>query len=835
MFLSVILGLAAVIEELLELVFIPVKKSKKTRLYSILFTVVFCCFGANFFFRHIKGHTSSLSERLQNMHFVISYVAIVVLLVSVLFMVKYHRSQGEKLSLKCRTMWNTLCEKNILKRVAVSLLLVEMTLAAVAFARINRVLEEAFTLEEPTITENQVLLPLQKGSYAVTIQYSTEFSNIEYQFHSKEEEHTGKLEALSYSDIRGYFSPYNKEQVCNIILKDDLNDLIFRVGDAQRVKIAAITVARNAELEFLQTVQLLAVIIGIDLLYVFRKKLAASFRGENKKYILAIIGVTLLAGIPCASKTLFGAHDLSFHLTRIEGIREALLCGQFPVQIHPVHMMGYGYATGTFYPELFLYIPAFFRILGFSIPTSYKVFVMLVHLTTVSIAFFSFRRMLKQSWTALLGAALYTLAPYRLIDVYYRGAVGEYCALIFLPLIAYALYTFIAKEEKADWKALFLGFTGVLQSHILSVVFVAIFCVITGCLFVKCFKKRENIIVLLKTFTATIMVNLFFLVPFLDFYRLERYDEIKTIQQNGTTLLQMFVNKIRLAEVLHNDEFLKMAIEEDFPKNISFILLLLCVVYLFIRKRIKEKRKMGDFSLFLGVLSLFFTWKVFPWDSLLTVPKLNTIITSFQFPWRFLGFANLFLTITAGMTASYIVERFSRTKILIFLSILTIYGGLTITDYIVFYSEAFPMDLYSVDTNQIGSNAEYLIRGTDVSALREKGSKIDVLPSDGIFIMDYEKQGTNLGFKIINDAEIPVTVDLPVLYYPGYRAKAGNQELEVRCGENNRLRINIPNKTEGTIRVWYSGSWFYKMANLISVIAALGLCVDKIRRQERNG
>ena len=48
-------------------------------------------------------------------------------------------------------------------------------------------------------------------------------------------------------------------------------------------------------------------------------------------------------------------------LARINGIYEGLRTGQFPVQINPVQLGGYGYLPGSMYPQLFLYFPAILK------------------------------------------------------------------------------------------------------------------------------------------------------------------------------------------------------------------------------------------------------------------------------------------------------------------------------------------------------------------------------------------------------------------------------------------------------------------------------------------
>ena len=103
-------------------------------------------------------------------------------------------------------------------------------------------------------------------------------------------------------------------------------------------------------------------------------------------------------------------HDLNFHLMRIEGLKDGLLSGAFPVKIQPTWCNNNGYAVGIFYGDLFLYIPAMFRILGVPSNTAYKLYLFLINILTVIISYISFKKLSKDKLIGVLGCALYTLS-----------------------------------------------------------------------------------------------------------------------------------------------------------------------------------------------------------------------------------------------------------------------------------------------------------------------------------------------------------------------------------------------------------------------------------------
>ena len=90
---------------------------------------------------------------------------------------------------------------------------------------------------------------------------------------------------------------------------------------------------------------------------------------------MAVAGIVLLACLPLALGYLTFGHDLSAHLSRIEGLKAGLLSGQFPVRINPDLLEGRGYAFSLMYADLLLYPAAVLRILGFPLYSVYQLYV----------------------------------------------------------------------------------------------------------------------------------------------------------------------------------------------------------------------------------------------------------------------------------------------------------------------------------------------------------------------------------------------------------------------------------------------------------------------------
>lgn len=119
---------------------------------------------------------------------------------------------------------------------------------------------------------------------------------------------------------------------------------------------------------------------------------------------------------------------------------------------------------------MFLYFPAVLAMIGFQLQTAYKAYMLGVNIATCLVAYFCFGKMFKSDKIGLLASLVYKLAPYRLSNLYIRAAVGEYTAMISFPLIFYGLFSIYREEEKCQKGciAAIVGYTGLIQTHIIS-------------------------------------------------------------------------------------------------------------------------------------------------------------------------------------------------------------------------------------------------------------------------------------------------------------------------------------------------------------------------------
>ncbi len=306
------------------------------------------------------------------------------------------------------------------------------------------------------------------------------------------------------------------------------------------------------------------------LLFVLLAWLALQKRPElaDRAVILLLVLEFLYISTPLWNDFMVIGQDAEIHLGRIRGMYYSLRDGSFPMWINPFQGKGYGYASSIMYPQMFLWIPAVLMWAGVSLLNAYKLLLLVMNLAGVLIAYVSFKEILRDRWAGLAAGAFYCASLYRLGTVYTRGALGESLAMTFLPLFAVGLYQVVMGDER-QWMKLALGTTGILSSHVLSsylyVLYGAAFAVVMAVwkwcndknfmkrinsnqgeepalqavkkqqfLQMRCENWNRRAMACIKSVVVTVLWNLYFLIPFLTFYR-ESFSS-SSAQNMGSTM-----------------------------------------------------------------------------------------------------------------------------------------------------------------------------------------------------------------------------------------------------------------------------------------------------------
>ena len=104
---------------------------------------------------------------------------------------------------------------------------------------------------------------------------------------------------------------------------------------------------------------------------------------------------------------------------------------------------------------------------------------------------------------------------------------------------------------------------------------------------------------------------------------------------------------------------------------------------------------------------------------------------------------------------------------------------------------------------------------------------------DGEFVNIGQVKRNYLNYQItaINSSENEQYITLPLLFYDGYRCERMNSHevMEVVPGDNVCVSVILPAGFQGTVEVKFVSPWFWRLAEVISLLGIIGMAVYFIR------
>jgi hypothetical protein len=488
--------------------------------------------------------------------------------------------------------------------------------------------------------------------------------------------------------------------------------------------------------------------------------------------------------------------DIGFHLGRIAELSTAIQLGEIPTHFNFTLIPHAGNGVGICYPELFLYIPALFHVLGVSLYHSYNTFCILMNITAILIAFYTIKEISHSENIAVIFAALYGTCLYRISDIVSRAAIGEALGMTFMPLVILGVYRLFLPEHR--WLTLTVAMSALLQSHFISVFLAGVWLLF----YLICNIRhidRYVITSLLKATLASLALNLWFIIPFL-YYSTE-------IQFSFPGSL--FNTTVKIPEL-----FAPFETESNDAHSLGVPILVGLILFI----RTKQKRKYAVVS-GLGLLALFMASDLFPWappPSRSTWLPVN-IFNQLQFATRFYIIAAPLLCIPAsvGYYRFFIRKNkhYGKYKCMAYFSGFCMLCSLYFTASAIIRPDWPERDIFFFSSDSYYKNSD-----PDYTKRNQKPVK----SSDAISISDYTQKRDKIQFTYsLSDSKNNNYVELPLYDFKGYKALLNkSQPLKIEKGKNNYIRIELP-ESDGTVTVEWKRPLIFIWGYCISLLSLL--------------
>lgn len=582
------------------------------------------------------------------------------------------------------------------------------------------------------------------------------------------------------------------------------------------------------------------VFIVLDGMILFRRAIIEGRVSQKRQIVfwVMLLGI-LLSFFPLLGDYCFiGADDL-FHMTRIQGLAESIRDGVgFPIRVQSYWNYGHGYAVSMFYGDLLLFFPAVLLLIGFPFYMVYKCFIFCLLAGSAIVAYYSFYRCLRDEYAALVGSMVYLLIPYHLLNIYNRGAMGECCAFVFLPLVFCGAYLLLrekpgtASYRRIKWY-LVIGFSGLINSHVITtemtVLALGAFCLI----FWRRTFRKQTFIQFFEAAILSLLINVWFWLPLLYMMGADQY-HLQTIislnmQERGLFFASFF-------QLLLNKGSAQTGMYQNEPVQLGVGLAMAYIVYLIWRGKRKESIRIES-GLFGGSMLVFvvMSTRYLPWNAMMRIPVLGKVISSFQFPARWMVLATLFAAAFAMFFFSEIKERggiLIKTALGLAAVLMVVSAIYQVNSIAYNTTPRYLYDAKNFGTISVG-NGEYLLQ--EVESFGLDLYYHDPVAEEGLSWSSFVQKGTKIKMNIKNETDQMKAVELPLMGYKGYGVKSfevidcpeGVPVISNTVGAHGDLRVEVPAGFEGGIEVFYQGFWFFRLAELVSVLSILTILISE--------
>ncbi len=528
---------------------------------------------------------------------------------------------------------------------------------------------------------------------------------------------------------------------------------------------------------------------------------------------LLIIVLSFFTVKPLLQNGFFTVHD-NVQVERVYEMGQALKDGQFPVRMVKNLGYGYGYPIFNFYAPLPYYFGGALNAVGIDAVVATKA-MFLLGILMAGIFMYLLAYEFWGLWGAFLSSVLYLYSPFHALDIYVRGAVGEFWAFAFLPLVFLGMYKIFKSNGSSGVIIGVIGLTGVILSHNLTA-FMLIPFLILYFFILLLYSKQKKFLILNFCFLllTSLLLSAFYWLPALTEMK---FSNVMTQIGGGADFHQHFIFLSQIWDFpwgFGGSAGLQSGISYKIGK-LNIILWVLGMIF-FLKKYQENKLKPIYWLSFVGFLmSVYLTtdYSVWVWD-------LINQMSFIQYPWRFLIFSVFFSALISGA----IVTVFNKDKISKIISLLFIFA-------VIFYqSKYFASQDYIADgsfytdTNHLNWQAskisdEYLPNGFQAP---EKESKIiKILNADtltkSLFAVNRTVNKSNLKtYRTISDS--PALLTLAIAHFPGWVYFVDDNQI--KQSEQQLASFTIP-KGNHIITAKFTNTPVRSIANLLTLLGII--------------
>ncbi len=474
--------------------------------------------------------------------------------------------------------------------------------------------------------------------------------------------------------------------------------------------------------------------------------------------VLVVIFIFIVSTVLLFSlfqKGIYNSHDGEVHVARIAQFRQALEDGQLPVRWLGNWNFGYGYPALVYAYSLPYYIGTLLKQLNLSYEEIYKVLIF-SSLFFSGLTFYYFSRNYFPKTASIIGSLFYISAPYRLADIYERGALAECLSFIFLPLL-FLVVKFLKKEYFGGFLVTSLIVFAVLTTHALTLLVFLPFLLLFWILEIK--KDRVLAAKLLFALLFGVLLSAFQILPMIFEQKYVELDKTYFNIFQGT-----FISINQLLRIPKEGVNIGTGIQLGLAQSSVILLSLVLAGYEFLARRSFDK-----FTIFFLITSLV--------AALLTLDISKSVwltfkpLTTVLFPWRFLTLT----TFSAAILASLLTNRFVNSIYSFIIMLILIFIALYPSRH--YWKgqgwHTFENNYYQSYPDPLKLDNYYLPKGLRANLQELQLEPVSAVDGDGV--VSLLKKQSNLITTQISSTHAS-KIQFHTMYFPGWTLSIDNKQ-----------------------------------------------------------
>ncbi|KKP94001.1 MAG: hypothetical protein UR98_C0001G0086 [Parcubacteria group bacterium GW2011_GWA1_36_12] len=514
-----------------------------------------------------------------------------------------------------------------------------------------------------------------------------------------------------------------------------------------------------------------------------------------KKYVIFLILISLVALWPFFKKGFFETHDGEWMVIRFSAFHQTLTGGQFPVRFVDRLNNNYGYPVLNFLYPLPFYLSEIPKILGIGFVDSVKITFIASSVFSALAMFWALSQLFTKN-ASLAGAMVYLFIPYRFVDLYVRGSLGENVAFAVAPIVLGSIFK-ISKGQVIFLPLLAICVGLLITSHnVVAALFLPLLFLISMLLIKKGKQK------ILSAFFSGLLISAFFWISALYDLQFVKLSEIKVSEITDHV---SYINKLIIPSWGYGAT---PQGQEYFSPQVGIVALAIFIasVYLFLKSKKKDNVVAALLIVFIATFLLMSKASLPIWKNM---PLIDVI----QFPWRLLSV----MVLISGLLAAFVVDSIKNNRLITILIIVA-----SITSTIIYTKPKNFVDredgFYATNEATTTVRDEYLPLWVKESPNKRAGQKIE-LTNNGE-LSNLKIRPTNYQATITTQEGSEILVN--TIFFPGYKVQVDGQSVPTNFQNKfGLITFQLPKGIHEVI-ITYGKTPVHLASEIVSLLALIG-------------